>query len=247
MIPALRRWNGDHALTKDSMKGPAVAAENLLFDDWFDAIEDGVRARVRGFIEAMLEEELGDVLARPRYGRRKAGDAPPAVVGCRHGHRKRSLTGTFGKTEISVPRARLVCEDDGSRTHEWKSRTLRAYQRRTQAADALIAGAYLAGTNTRRVRRALYSVFAGAVGKDVVSRTWRKVKGDWDLWNKRPSLMARTRSARTRVSRLQYEDEQTRSNNGLATQVDPHPTWMTNPLLRVSIITDCSFRSAVFT
>jgi len=175
-------------MTKDTMKGAAVAAEILLFDDWFDAIEDGVRARVRGFIEAILEKELDDVLARPRYGRRKPGesDTPPAVVGCRHGHRKRSLTGTFGKTEISVPRARLVCEAEGGRTREWKSRSLRAYQRRTKAADALIAGAYLAGTNTRRVRRALHSVFAGAVGKDVVSRTWRKVKGDWDLWNKRP-------------------------------------------------------------
>jgi transposase-like protein len=62
---------------------------------------------------------------------------------------------------------------------------LRAYQRRTKAADALIAGAYLSGTNTRRVRRALAAVFAGAVGKDVVSRTWRKVKGDWDAWNAR--------------------------------------------------------------
>ncbi|MGH6831093.1 MAG: IS256 family transposase, partial [Methylocella sp.] len=59
------------------------------------------------------------------------------------------------------------------------------YQRRTKAADALIAGAYLAGTNTRRVRRALKSVFAGAAGKDVVSRTWRKAKGDWDAWNAR--------------------------------------------------------------
>ncbi len=60
-----------------------------------------------------------------------------------------------------------------------------AYQRRTKAADALIAGAYLAGTNTRRVRRALKAVFAGEVGKDVVSWTWRKVKGDWDAWNAR--------------------------------------------------------------
>ena len=62
---------------------------------------------------------------------------------------------------------------------------MRAYQRRTQAADALIASAYLSGTNTRRVRRALAAVFAGPVGKDVVSRVWRKVKGDWDAWNKR--------------------------------------------------------------
>ena len=55
----------------------------------------------------------------------------------------------------------------------------------TWAADALIAGAYLAGTNTRRVRRALNAVFAGPVGKDVVSRVWRKTKGDWDAWNGR--------------------------------------------------------------
>ena len=36
-------------------------------------------------------------------------------------------------------------------------------------------------TNTRRVRRALAAVFAEGVGKDVVSRVWRKVKTDWDL------------------------------------------------------------------
>ena len=35
------------------------------------------------------------------------------------------------------------------------------------------------------MRRALKAVFAGEVGKDVVSRTWRKVKGDWDAWNSR--------------------------------------------------------------
>jgi len=51
--------------------------------------------------------------------------------------------------------------------------------RRTKRADALIAGAYLSGTNTRRVRRALAALFGGAVGKDTVSRVWRKTKGDW--------------------------------------------------------------------
>ena len=172
-------------MTKDTTKAAAVAADIMLFDNWFDPIEDGVRARVRGFIETMLEEELDEALSRPRYGRRKASDndGPASVVGCRHGHRKRMLTGTFGKTEIAVPRARVVGED--GKTREWKSKSLRAYQRRTKAADALIAGAYLAGTNTRRVRRALKAAFAGEVGKDVVSRTWRKVKGDWNAWNAR--------------------------------------------------------------
>jgi hypothetical protein len=61
-------------------------------------------------------------------------------------------------------RARLNTPDGN--TTEWKSHALRAYPRRTLAADALIAGCYLAGTNTRRLRRALGAVFAGAVGKD---------------------------------------------------------------------------------
>jgi len=158
------------------------AADPLLFDNWFDCIEDGVRGRVRGFIETILEEELASALSRQRYERASAGDED-AVVGHRHGHRTRTLTGTFGPTDIAVPRARL--RDGSGKTKEWKSQALRAYQRRTFAADALIAGAYLAGTNTRRVRRALQAVFAGSIGKDIVSLTWRKVKTDWEAWNAR--------------------------------------------------------------
>jgi putative transposase len=48
-----------------------------------------------------------------------------------------------------------------------------------------IAGAYLAGTNTRRVGRALAAVFRGAISKSTVSRVWRKIKADWGSWNKR--------------------------------------------------------------
>ncbi|BAV50173.1 transposase mutator type [Mesorhizobium loti] len=150
-----------------------------------DPIEAGLRERVRGFIETMLETELDAVLARRRYGRQPAArsDETTGVAGHRHGRRTRTLTGTFGTTEITVPRARLDAGED--KTVEWKSKALRAYQRRTMAADALIASSYLAGTNTRRVRRALAALFGGAIGKDVVSRTWRKVKTDWDAWNAR--------------------------------------------------------------
>jgi putative transposase len=159
-----------------------------LVDDWFDPIEAGLRDRVREFIQAMIEAELEAALSRPRYARqpRKASentDGASAITGHRHGHRSRSLLGTFGRVEIAVPRARLDTAE--GKTTEWKSTALRAYQRRTKQADSLIAGAYLAGTNTRRVRRALSAVFGGAVSKDTVSRVWRKVKGDWDAWNAR--------------------------------------------------------------
>jgi len=155
-------------------------AAPYLFADWFDPIEAGLRERVRGFIETMLETELDAVLARPRYGRHpvERDDDIAAVAGHRHGHRTRQLTGTFGAAEIAVPRARLDAGD--GKTAEWKSKALHAYQRRTQAADALIASVYLSGTNTRRVRRALAALFGGAIGNDIVSRTWRKVKTDWD-------------------------------------------------------------------
>jgi transposase-like protein len=170
-------------MTSNTTTARAGEAEDLLFDSWFDPIEDGLRAKVRGFIETMIEEELTSALSRPRYARRLDGAGGAGVMGHRHGHRTRRLTGTFGATEIVVPRARLV-DADGT-TSEWKSAALRAYQRRTLAADALIASTYLAGTNTRRVRRALAAVFAEGVGKDVVSRVWRKVRTDWEAWNAR--------------------------------------------------------------
>jgi putative transposase len=173
---------------KSDSSQPAAETAVYLFDDWFDPIEAGVRDRVREFIQAMVEGELDAALMRPRYGRRSqssSGDAdgPVGITGHRHGHRSRSLMGTFGRTEIAVPRARLDGPD--GQTTEWKSKILRAYQRRTLAADALIASTYLAGTNTRRVRRALAALFGGAVGKDTVSRVWRKVKADWEAWNAR--------------------------------------------------------------
>jgi transposase-like protein len=178
-------------MTNNSTKSPVQSSEAEtavhLLDDWFDPIEAGLRGLVRELIQTMIESELETVLSRPRYARRptvdREDDGAGGVTGHRHGHRSRSLLGTFGRVEIAVPRARLDTAE--GKTTEWKSKALRAYQRRTQQADSLIAGAYLAGTNTRRVRRALAAVFGGAVGKDTVSRVWRKVKADWDAWNAR--------------------------------------------------------------
>ena len=166
---------------EDSSK---VGAEGELFggEAWFDPLEAGIRGRIRGLIEELVEQELEAALGRGRYERR--GGSP---AGHRHGHRLRRLTGSFGAVEIAVPRARLRAEADveGGATREWRSAVLPRYARRTRQLEALIAGAYLAGTNTRRVQRALAALFRGAVGKDVVSRAWRKVKVDWEAWGRR--------------------------------------------------------------
>ena len=161
-------------MTKDI----AIADEvPFLGADWFDPLEAGIRQHIRGFIENLLEEELAATLRRGRY------DRSTAAAGHRNGHRDRQLLGTFGPITVSVPRARVT--GSNGRQAEWRSQTLPAYKRLTVQAERLIAGAYLAGTNTRRVRRALAALFGGAVGKDTVSRTWHKVQCDWETWQKR--------------------------------------------------------------
>ena len=120
--------------TKPDSSQPAAEATVDLFDNWFDPIETGVRERVREFIHAMIEGELDMSLSRPRYARGAKpsighGEGAIGAIGHRHGHRSRSLLGSFGRVEIEVPRARLNTAD--GKTTEWKSKALRAYQRRT--------------------------------------------------------------------------------------------------------------------
>src|SRR6188474_1858007 len=171
-----------------------ASADSPLFlgEGWFDPIEMGIRERIRGFIEELAAEELNDALGRTRYQRPGSPGLTPAsagpeaartAAGYRHGRRERQLLGSFGPVTISVPRARLD-NADGT-TREWRSRVLPRYARMTKQVEALIAGAYLSGANTRRVRRALGALFKGAVSKDTVSRTWRKVQTDWEAWRRR--------------------------------------------------------------
>ena len=176
------------------------ASEHLLGTDWCSTLEAGVRGTIRGFIEELLEQELRAALGRSRYARlttatpepaaqaaglsdEELAAAPAQTKGHRNGRRERQIMGTFGQVTVAVPRARLDTAD--GKTTEWVNKTLPAYKRRTREVDALIAGAYLAGTNTRRVGRALAALFKGAISKSTVSRTWRKLKADWDSWNAR--------------------------------------------------------------
>jgi putative transposase len=144
--------------------------------DWFDPLEEAVRRQVRAFIEELLEEELEAALGRGRYER------DGAAKGHRHGRRPRRLVTSFGPLELAVPRARLR---DAAGEREWKSELLPAYRRLSRRAEALVAQAYLAGVNTRRVRRALAGLFAGRIGKDAVSRAWRRTRSAWEAWRER--------------------------------------------------------------
>ena len=177
--------DGDHAMKTNITAAKPTLPQSEIFtgEDWLDPLEAGIRERIRGFIEAMIEEELEQLLSRGRYARQEKVIAGNGVTGHRHGHRQRTLRGTFGEVTLNVPRARLTTPD--GTTREWRNSALPAYRRRTANVDALIASTYLAGTNTRRVRRALAALFGRGIGKDVVSRTWRRIQTDWQAWSKR--------------------------------------------------------------
>ncbi len=48
-------------MKRDSTKPAADVADGGLFDNWFDPIETALRTKVRGFIETLVEEELGSL------------------------------------------------------------------------------------------------------------------------------------------------------------------------------------------
>jgi putative transposase len=169
-------------MAKDSRDTSKESSE-FLGTGGFDPIEVIIRDRVRGFIEELVEAELDDALGRSRYQRPGTADMARRPAGYRHGRRERQLLGSFGPVTFSVPRGRLNNADGTHR--EWHSEALPRYARMTKQVEALITGAYLSGTNTRRVRRALGALFKGAVSKDTVSRTWRKVQADWEAWGRR--------------------------------------------------------------
>jgi len=94
------------SITTTKLASSQLASETAvyLFDDWFDPIEAGVRDRVREFIQAMGEGELGSALMRPRYGRRpkSLSDAPSAAVIDRHLERIKSCLITSSRSEIKT-------------------------------------------------------------------------------------------------------------------------------------------------
>ncbi len=144
-----------------------------------DTIERRMRERIRETIEALVEEELEAVL-----GAEKSARIGAARHGYRHGARARTLTTSLGPTTIAMPRARLRGTDGA--TTEWRSETVRRYQRRTTRVDEAILGVYLAGTNTRRIKGALAPLLRGGpLSKDAVSRLVGRLREDFETWRTR--------------------------------------------------------------
>jgi transposase-like protein len=142
------------------------------------SIEAQMRRRILEAIEVVLEEELTEALGTGRYER---GDARR---GYRNGHQRRRITTVVGAQTLEVPRGRIVEADGESR--EFRSRALPRYARRTREVDQAILGAYLAGANTRRIRKALMPLLGEEhLSKSAVSRVASRLKELFGRWCER--------------------------------------------------------------
>ena len=125
-----------------------------------------MREGIRTTIEAIVGEGLVAALGASRSARVGA-----IRTGYRHGKRARTLTTSLGATTIAMLRARI--EADDGREHEWQSRIIPRYQRRTKRVDEAILGVYLSGTNMRRLRGAPAPLLRGApLSKRMACRAW---------------------------------------------------------------------------
>ena len=106
-----------------------------------------IHRAVRKTIEQAVEEELHAALGAGLYERHAARS------GYRNGVKSRTLTGPTGPVELTLPRGRLTKDDGG--TEEFRSTVVPRYQRRMREINEAVAGVYLAGGNTRRIRGAL--------------------------------------------------------------------------------------------
>jgi len=137
-----------------------------------------LRRRVLEAVQTVLEEELAEALGTGRYERSEERR------GYRNGHEPRRITTELGPQTLQVPRGRLV--EQGGSTREFRSQVVPRYARRTRQVDEAILGAYLAGANTRRIRKALEPLLGTEhLSKSAVSRVAARLKSAFVQWSER--------------------------------------------------------------
>ncbi len=141
-------------------------------------IQQRLRRRVQEAIEVVLEEELAEALGCSRYQRN--GERR----GYRNGRERRTITTPVGERELTVPRGRIFEQEGSSR--EFRSRLLPRYARRTREVDDAILSCYLAGANSRKIRKALSPLLGNRyLSKSAVSRVVGRLKGHFQRWCER--------------------------------------------------------------
>ncbi len=117
------------------MKKKTIESGEESRAEW-DTLEAFARQGVQRLLQRVLEEEVDELLGRPRYERRPAVDAPP---GYRNGFGPpRRLGMSSGTITLRRPRVRGLSE-------RFESRLLPAFKRRTEEVGRLLPELYLHG------------------------------------------------------------------------------------------------------
>lgn len=128
-------------------------------------------------VQETLNAELDELLGTLRYERASERR------GYRHGSTLRHVTTEMGPMELTVPRARL---HGPKGVEEFHSDVLPRYARRTRQVNEAILGTYLAGSNTRRIRKALRPLLGDAnLSRSAVSRVVARLKTLFQSWSER--------------------------------------------------------------
>jgi len=140
-------------------------------------IREMLQSRLSEAVETVLKEELEGILGSGWYERSEHRR------GYRNGTIRRRVTTAAGTRELKVPRARIRTEGG---TAEFRSEILPRYARRTRQIDEAILGVYLAGANSRRIRKALSPLLGVEnLSKSAVSRVVGRLKELFEQWRSR--------------------------------------------------------------
>lgn len=144
----------------------------------WERLEEFVREHVQQFIQALLEEEVTELLGRTKSARREAVDALP---GYRNGYGKpRRLTLTSGTITVRRPRIRDLKE-------RFVSRVLPLFKRQTKEVGELLPQLYLHGLALGDFELALRGLLGE--GAPLSSSSLIRLKTQWqteyETWRKR--------------------------------------------------------------
>src|ERR1700752_2046950 len=141
----------------------------------WERLEDFVREHVQQFIQALLEEEVTELLGRTKSARREAVDAVP---GYRNGYGKpRHLTLTSGTITVRRPRVRDLNE-------RFVSRVLPLFKRQTKEVGELLPQLYLHGLALGDFELALRGLLGDGAPLSPASLLRLKAlwQGEYDTW-----------------------------------------------------------------
>ena len=144
----------------------SVDEESLKSD-----LRELVRKTVQETLNALLDEEAGEMVGAERYERTAGREA------YRSGHYRRKLVTTSGEVVLDVPKLRGAT---------FQTAVIERYRRRETSVEEAIMEMYLAGVSTRRIEDVSEILWGAGVSAGTVSNLNEKAFESVEAWHTRP-------------------------------------------------------------